>query len=140
ERAPVTVKNFLSYCKDSFYNNTLFHRVIPGFMIQGGGYDTTLKLKQTRAPIINESGNGLTNKRGSIAMGRQKSLESATCQFYINHVDNFYLDKNKYAVFGEVTKGLEVVDKIAALQTQNIGGAFTNIPVQRAIILSVVIK
>ena len=140
QRAPETVKNFLAYARDSFYNNTLFHRVIKGFMIQGGGYGLDLQLKPTRAPIPNESGNGLTNKRGSIAMGRRASLDSATSQFYINHVDNFSLDKNQYAVFGEVTQGMDVVDKIANLQTQNFGGAFANIPIQRAIIMSVVIQ
>ncbi|MFC1490858.1 peptidylprolyl isomerase [Candidatus Latescibacterota bacterium] len=139
-RAPITVKNFLTYCNESFYTNTLFHRVIPGFMIQGGGFGTDMKQKKTKAPIQNESGNGLTNKRGSIAMGRTADLNSATSQFYINLVDNFYLDTNKYAVFGEVTRGLEVLDKIGALQTQDIGGAFTNIPVQRAVILSIIIK
>ncbi len=140
QRAPVTVKNFLSYVRDGFYNDTLFHRVISGFMIQGGGFGSDLQQKETRSPIPNESGNGLLNKRGTIAMARQRALDSATSQFFINLVDNTHLDKSKYAVFGEVTKGMDVVDKIAGLPTQNLGGAFANIPVQRVIIERIEIR
>jgi peptidyl-prolyl cis-trans isomerase A (cyclophilin A) len=140
QRAPESVKNFLAYARESYYSNTLFHRVIKEFMIQGGGYGLDLQLKTTRAPIPNESGNGLTNKRGSIAMARQSALDSATSQFYINHADNFNLDKSKYTVFGEVTQGMDIVDKIANLQTQDIGRAFANIPVQRVIIISMAIQ
>jgi len=140
EKAPVTVKNFLSYVEESFYDSTIFHRVIPRFMIQGGGFDLYLQEKKTKAPIKNESGNGLTNKRGSIAMARTNDLNSATCQFYINHRNNFQLDEMKYAVFGEVTSGMDVLDKIANVETQNMGGAFQNIPVKAVIIESVRVK
>ena len=97
EKAPISVKNFLSYVEEGFYEGTVFHRVIARFMIQGGGFDMHMKQKQSNAPIKNETGNGLTNKRGSIAMARTNDLNSATSQFYINLLDNFHLDKMKYA-------------------------------------------
>ena len=140
EKAPVTVQNFLSYAEESFYDSTIFHRVIPRFMIQGGGFDVFMKEKVTKPPIKNESGNGLTNKRGSIAMARRSDLNSATCQFYINHRNNYQLDEMKYAVFGEVTNGIDVVDKIANVETRNMGGGFQNIPVKSVVIESVKIK
>ncbi len=116
-KAPVTVKNFLSYAKDGFYNGTIFHRVIPGFMIQAGGLTAEMHEKPAKAPIKNESGNGLKNARGSIAMARLDDLNSATCQFYINLVDNFSLDESKYCVFGKVVAGMDVVDAIAKART-----------------------
>jgi cyclophilin family peptidyl-prolyl cis-trans isomerase len=117
EKAPITVDNFLKYVDDKFYDGLIFHRVIPTFMIQGGGFDAQLREKEkTRAPIRNESGNGLSNTRGTIAMARTPDPNSATCQFFINRVDNLFLDdrsRGGYAVFGKVTSGMDVVDKIA---------------------------
>jgi peptidyl-prolyl cis-trans isomerase A (cyclophilin A) len=121
-KAPVTVKNFLSYVDAQFYDGTIFHRVIKGFMIQGGGLTPDYSEKAARPPIKNESGNGLKNTRSAIAMARTDDLNSATCQFYINHADNPDLDTGKYAVFGKVIKGLEVVDAIASVPTGTIRG------------------
>ncbi len=121
EKAPITTNNFLQYVKDGFYDNTLFHRVIPGFMIQGGGYNLALEEKPTRAAIKNESSNGLRNRRGTVAMARRDPLDSATAQFFINLEDNPFLNADGpyggYAVFGRVIEGMEVVDKIAAVPT-----------------------
>lgn len=129
EKAPDTVKNFLEYVNSGFYNDTIFHRVISGFMIQGGGFTVDLEQKETYAPIKNEANNGLTNKRGSIAMARTTAPHSASSQFFINLVDNNFLDFTDetpqgwgYAVFGRVTKGMEVVDEIAKVQTTTTGG------------------
>jgi cyclophilin family peptidyl-prolyl cis-trans isomerase len=116
------VENFLKYVDDKHYDGLLFHRVIPNFMIQGGGFEPGLKERKTRAPIKNESGNGLSNARGSIAMARTNVLDSATSQFFINVVDNNRLDGMKYCVFGKVTSGMEVVDKIRASPTGSAGG------------------
>jgi cyclophilin family peptidyl-prolyl cis-trans isomerase len=142
EKAPVTVKNFLSYVNEAFYDSTIFHRVISGFMIQGGGFVLPLSQKATRAPIKNEAANGLKNKRGTIAMARTGEVNSATCQFFINHADNAFLDyKNDtpqgfgYAVFGQVTKGIEVVDKIASIPTSP-----QDMPMQPVVILSLRVK
>lgn len=128
DKAPKTVENFLKYVDDGFYNNTIFHRVIPGFMIQGGGMDARLNEKQTRAPIENEADNGLKNERGSIAMARMAEPHSASAQFFINHADNDFLDYRAptrdgwgYAVFGKVIDGMDVVDKIAKVKTGNAG-------------------
>ena len=140
EKSPATVKNFLSYVEESFYDSLIFHRVVPRFVIQAGGYNRWMKPKRTKAPIKNESGNGLTNKRGSIAMARLDTPNTATSQFYINLRDNSRLDEMKYAVFGEVTEGMAVVDSIAAVETKNLGGAFTKIPVDPVIILSMKVK
>jgi cyclophilin family peptidyl-prolyl cis-trans isomerase len=120
DKAPVTVKNFLQYVDDKFYDDTIFHRVMEDFMIQGGGMNPDLKEKKgTRAPIKNESGNGLSNVRGSIAMARKNDPDSATAQFYINVVDNSgTLDPGGYCVFGKVTKGMDVVDKIRKVETK----------------------
>lgn len=115
EEAPVTVENFLTYVKDGFYNGTIFHRVIPGFMMQGGGLTFDFVEKETRDPIVNESDNGLSNKAGTIAMARTADPDSATAQFYINVANNAHLDEAGYAVFGEVTDGWEVIDEILAL-------------------------
>ena len=132
EKAPITVKNFLDYVDDKFYDGLTFHRVISDFMIQGGGFEQGLKdaksvddikskQKKTRAPIKNESGNGLSNTRGTIAMARTNALDSATSQFYINVVDNSAkLDRPRYCVFGKVIEGMDVVDKIKDVPTKTI--------------------
>ena len=121
EKAPITVDNFLKYVDDKFYDGLIFHRVIPGFMIQGGGFDSQLQEKSEgkRPSIRNESGNGLSNARGTIAMARTNDPNSATCQFFINHADNARLDSygGGYAVFGKVIAGMDAVDKIASVRT-----------------------
>lgn len=129
EKAPVTVENFLKYVDAKFYDGTIFHRVIKNFMIQGGGFDQNLSQKKTNAPIKNEAGNGLKNDRGTIAMARTMVVDSATAQFFINTVDNDFLNHRGetirdfgYAVFGKVTDGMEVVDIIAAVKTGNVNG------------------
>ncbi len=125
EKAPKTVANFLKYVDDGFYNDLIFHRVISGFMIQGGGFDANVQEREkgVRPPITNESGNGLSNTRGTIAMARTADPNSATCQFFINHADNPNLDNygGGYAVFGKVISGMDVVDKIAAVRTRRVG-------------------
>ncbi len=135
-KAPVTVKNFLSYVKEGFYNGTTFHRVMPGFMIQGGGITAEMHEKSAKAPIKNEAGNGLKNSRGSIAMARLEDLNSATCQFYINLVDNPNLDQMKYCVFGKVVAGMDVVDAIAKVKTGTKRG-YQDVPWEPITILSV---
>jgi cyclophilin family peptidyl-prolyl cis-trans isomerase len=124
--APVTVENFLAYVDAGHYDGTIFHRVIPGFMIQGGGFDAAMSQKPTRAPIKNEADNGLGNARGTIAMARTNDPNSATAQFFINTVDNANLNRNPssagYAVFGKVTAGMDVVDKIEKVPTTSKGG------------------
>jgi cyclophilin family peptidyl-prolyl cis-trans isomerase len=125
EKAPITVKNFLDYVDDKFYDGTTFHRVIETFMIQGGGFKPGLEKKNTGKPIKNEAGNGLSNVRGTIAMARTNDPNSATAQFYINVEDNSRtLDKNDesagYCVFGKVTKGMDVVDQIKAVKTHTV--------------------
>lgn len=126
--APKTVDNFIKYVQEGFYNGTIFHRVIKGFMIQGGGYDEQYQKRPTRAPIASETQNGLKNKRGTIAMARTSNPHSATSQFFINQVDNDFLNPNGgadaygYTVFGEVIAGLDVVDKIADVPTGAGGG------------------
>ncbi len=126
--APITVKNFLAYVADGFYEGTIFHRVINNFMIQGGGMTADMKEKKNRATIKNEADNGLNNVRGSIAMARTQVVDSATSQFFINVVDNGFLDHKAktpsgygYAVFGKVIKGMEVVDEIRGVKTGNKG-------------------
>ena len=138
-KAPKTVDNFVQYVKSGHYDGTIFHRVIPGFMIQGGGMKPDLSEKPTRAPIPLESRNGLANLRGSVAMARTMVPDSATAQFFINVKDNAFLDQpnardgNGYAVFGKVVSGMEVVDKIRAVPTQT-KGMHQNVPVQPVII------
>ena len=134
EKAPVSVANFLSYVNEGFYTGTIFHRVIPGFMAQGGGFDASLNQKAVHAAIQNEADNGLKNTRGSIAMARTGVVDSATAQFFINLKDNSFLNhtaKNNsgwgYAVFGEVIEGMEVVDKMATQATGN-RGAYQDVP------------
>ncbi|HGY9626799.1 peptidylprolyl isomerase [Pseudomonas putida] len=115
EKAPISTKNFLEYVDSGFYNNTIFHRVIPGFMAQGGGFTDQMVQKPTRDPIRNEASNGLANTRGTLAMARTSDPNSATSQFFINVADNDFLNPGRdrgYAVFGKVTKGMEVVDQI----------------------------
>ena len=141
EKAPETVKNFAQYAKDGHYDGTVFHRVIDGFMIQGGGFTKDMNQKKTREPIRNEAMNGLKNARGTIAMARTMVVDSATSQFFINLVDNGFLDFQSpspqgfgYAVFGKVTDGMDVVDKIAKVKTGSVG-PYQNVPE-----VSVVIK
>ena len=142
EKAPLTVKNFLSYVDDKFYDGTVFHRVIKDFMIQGGGFLPGMKEKKTRDPIKNESSNGLSNKRGTIAMARTSEPNSASSQFYINTVNNPNLDKANaddnvgYCVFGKVVEGLDVVDKIRKVDTGTKEG-FKNVPTQDVVIKSI---
>ena len=141
EKAPTTVKNFLQYAKDGFYNNTIFHRVIEGFMIQGGGFTKDMGEKPTASQILNEAKNGLKNERGTIAMARRAEPHSATAQFFINHKDNPPLnypahDGWGYAVFGKVTQGMDVVDKIAKVPTGN-RSMFQNVPLEPVVIQSV---
>jgi peptidyl-prolyl cis-trans isomerase A (cyclophilin A) len=129
-KAPATVANFLAYVKAGHYNGTVFHRVIDGFMIQGGGMDARLREKPTRAPIKLEAGTGLSNVRGSVAMARTSNPDSATAQFFINVADNPRLDTfgGGYAVFGQVVEGMDVVDRIKAVPTQP-QGPHQNVPV-----------
>lgn len=140
EKAPVTVKNFLQYVQDGHYDNTIFHRVINGFMIQGGGFAPGMKQKDTREQIENEAANGLKNKRGTIAMARTNDPHSATAQFFINVSDNDFLDFKApsgsgwgYCVFGEVVEGMDVVDKIKSVKTGN-KGFHQDVPVEDVII------
>lgn len=126
EKAPISTANFVAYAKKGHYNGTIFHRVIPGFMIQGGGFDEKMEQKVTDAPIKNEAKNGLKNVRGTLAMARTKVPDSATSQFFINVADNTSLDYPSfdgagYAVFGKVTQGMDVVDEIVAVRTSNVG-------------------
>jgi len=136
DKAPLTVANFLSYVEAKSYDGLIFHRVIRDFMIQGGGHRPDLAQKVSKPPIKNESGNGLRNARGAIAMAREEALDSATCQFYINTVNNFGLDQQKYCVFGKVVAGLDVVDAIAAVPTSTQKG-YDDVPREPVIILSV---
>ncbi len=137
DKAPITVKNFLSYVDSGFYSDTVFHRVIPGFMIQGGGFTEDMNQKKTQAPIKNEANNGLRNTIGSIAMARTQVVDSATAQFFINLKDNSFLDHGVrdygYAVFGKVIKGMEIVDTIAAVHTGR-KGMHQNVPLEPVII------
>ncbi|MDX6917265.1 MULTISPECIES: peptidylprolyl isomerase A [Pectobacterium] len=139
QKAPVSVKNFVEYVNNGFYNGTTFHRVIPGFMVQGGGFSGEMNQKATNAPIKNEADNGLRNQRGTIAMARTAEKDSATSQFFINVADNAFLDHGQrdfgYAVFGKVVKGMEVVDKISQVQTKNVG-PYQNVPTTPIVIQS----
>jgi peptidyl-prolyl cis-trans isomerase A (cyclophilin A) len=139
EKAPITVENFLGYVDDGFFDGTIFHRVIPGFMIQGGGFDREMSQKKTRAPIKNEADNGLSNDRGTLAMARTSDVNSATAQFFINLKDNDFLNHGSrdfgYAVFGKVVDGMEVVDEIAKTRTANREG-HGDVPVEPIVINS----
>lgn len=142
DKAPITVKNFLDYVDAKFYDGTIFHRVIPDFMIQGGGFLPGMKEKKTRDPIKNESFNGISNERGTLAMARTPDPDSATAQFYINVEDNENLDKKNagdkvgYAVFGKVIEGMGVVDKIRRVKTGRFEGA-SNVPLSDVVIMSI---
>lgn len=143
DKAPISAKNFETYAKSKFYNETIFHRVIPGFMVQGGGMDIKLQEKATRPAIRNEAHNGLKNTRGTLAMARTNNPNSATSQFFINVANNDFLDKSMmndgYAVFGKVIKGMDVVDKIVKVPTTTVS-MHQNVPRQAIKILSVNIK
>ena len=140
DRAPVTCENFRQYVADGFFTDTIFHRVIPNFMIQGGGMEADMSQKATRAPIKNEADNGESNRRGTLAMARTMDINSATAQFFINLRDNDFLDHGTrdfgYAVFGEVVDGMDVVDAIAAVPTGNKGG-HQDVPVETVTIVEV---
>jgi peptidyl-prolyl cis-trans isomerase A (cyclophilin A) len=144
DKSPVTVENFVGYVKDGHYNGTIFHRVIPGFMIQGGGYGPDLNEKSTKAPIKNEATNGLKNERGTLAMARTSAPDSATAQFFINTVDNAFLDHKDmgrgygYAVFGRVVEGMDVVDSIAKVKTGH-KSMHENVPLEPVVIESVTV-
>ena len=140
DKAPKTVENFLQYVKSGFYDGTIFHRVIPDFMIQGGGFASDMRQKPTRTPIQNEADNGVRNQRGTIAMARTNDPHSATAQFFINLKDNGFLDhtgKNPqgwgYTAFGKVVEGMDVVDKIAKVRTASKGG-HENVPAEAVVI------
>jgi len=139
EKAPITVKNFLSYVNEGHYSGKIFHRVIKGFMIQGGNFDVNMKQAATKAQIVNEASNGLKNVRGAIAMARTRNPNSATDQFYINHGNNASLDYATrppgYAVFGKVIAGMETVDAIASVQT-GVKSGMRDVPVTPIIIIS----
>ncbi|MBT8088485.1 MAG: peptidyl-prolyl cis-trans isomerase [Gammaproteobacteria bacterium] len=142
EKAPITCENFRQYVKDGHFADTVFHRVIPNFMIQGGGMDEDLNSKPTREPIKNEADNGESNVRGTLAMARTGVVDSATSQFFINLRDNDFLNHGTrdfgYAVFGKVSSGMDVVDKIAAVETGNRGG-HQDVPVEAVTIIEVTI-
>ena len=142
EKAPISCENFRQYAKDGHFSNTIFHRVMPNFMIQGGGMDENMNSKPTRDPIKNEADNGETNVRGTLAMARTGVVDSATSQFFINLRDNDFLNHGGrdfgYAVFGQVTDGMDVVDAIAAVQTGNQGGN-PDVPVEAVTILEITI-
>jgi cyclophilin family peptidyl-prolyl cis-trans isomerase len=136
QEAPITVKNFLSYVSDGFYNNLIFHRVIPNFMIQGGGFDSKMNQKPPKDPIKNEARKGLNNKRGTLAMARTNVINSATGQFFINLINNDFLNHKDnsssgfgYAVFGEVIDGMDVVDSIGKTRTHAFG-MFRDVPIK----------
>ncbi|AOA59799.1 peptidylprolyl isomerase [Acinetobacter larvae] len=140
DKAPISVQNFKNYAKANFYAGTIFHRVIPNFMIQGGGFSGQMVQKTTQAAIKNEANNGLKNVRGSLAMARTSNPDSATSQFFINLNDNVALDRSPfdagYAVFGQVVKGMDVVDRISGVPTSNYG-MHQNVPKQPVIIQSI---
>ena len=144
KEAPVTCENFKKYVRSGFYKDTLFHRVIPNFMIQGGGFDKSFTQKPAGQPIKNEAANQISNKRGTIAMARTSVIDSATCQFFINLVDNDFLDFRAptqqhygYCVFGKVVSGMEVVDAIAKVETGR-RGMHQDVPVEDVVILDAV--
>ena len=140
QKAPVTVKNFLKYIEAGFYDGTVFHRVIPGFMIQGGGFTADLNRKPPHDPIVNEASNGLKNNRGTIAMARTNDPDSATCQFFISQKDNDFLNYIKdsnpgYAVFGRTIEGMDIVDSIATVKTATKKG-MRDVPIEPVVITS----
>ena len=140
KKAPITVQNFIDYVNSGHYDNTIFHRVIDGFMIQGGGFEPGLVQKQTRAPIRNEAANGLKNDKYTVAMARTSDVDSATAQFFINVADNDFLNHSSptpqgfgYCVFGKVVEGMDVVDKIKKVRTGNRGG-HQNVPLENVLL------
>ena len=146
DKAPATVENFLDYCKEGFYDNTIFHRVINGFMSHGGGFEPGMKQKETKAPVRNEANNGLANNRGTLAMARTNDPHSATAQFFINVADNDFLNFRAenangwgYCVFAEVVEGMDVVDKIKAVSTGR-SGFHQDVPREDIIINSVTVS
>ena len=146
DKAPVSSKNFLTYCQNGFYDGTIFHRVIKGFMIQGGGFTQKMQEKPTRAPIVNEANRGLKNVIGSIAMARTDAPHSATAQFFINLADNDFLDYTAttnlgwgYAVFGQVSAGMDVVNAIAKVKTTSKNG-HDDVPISSIVIEKVTVK
>ena len=140
ETAPISCENFRQYVNDGFFDESIFHRVIPNFMIQGGGFTSDMSQKETRAPIKNEADNGEKNVRGTLAMARTQVVDSATAQFFINLKDNAFLDHGDrdfgYAVFGKVTEGMDVVDAIAAVPTGNHGG-HADVPLEPVVMTKV---
>ena len=142
QNAPVTTASFLRYVDEGHYDGTVFHRVIPGFMVQGGGYGSDMREKPTHEPIRNEAGNGLRNRRGTVAMARTNEVDSASAQFFVNVADNDFLDHRDktpagfgYAVFAEVVEGMDVVDKIVAVPTGS-SGSHEDVPVEPVAIVS----
>ena len=137
--APISVQNFLQYVEDGFFDGTIFHRVVPDFVLQGGGFTADMKQKKTRPPIKNEAENGLKNKRGTLSMARTQEIDSATSQFFINLKDNDFLDHGTrdfgYAVFAKVTDGMEIIDRIAQVATGN-HGMHQDVPLEPVVILS----
>ena len=143
DKAPKTVANFLRYVDEKFYDGTIFHRVIQGFMIQGGGFTPDMEQKPTHEPVVNEARNRVSNERGTLAMARTQVVDSATCQFFVNHADNAFLDFRSpdpqgygYCVFGKLVSGLDVLDAIAKEPTGN-RGYHSDVPLQPVVILSV---
>ncbi len=147
DKAPQSVQNFLRYTNDGLYAGTIFHRVIPGFMIQGGGFTPEMQQKKTNAPIRNEARTDVKNKRGTLAMARTNVVDSATSQFFINVADNAFLDHQDdsvrgfgYAVFGKVLEGMDVVDRIVNVPTETVSGGMENVPVKAVVIESVTVQ
>jgi cyclophilin family peptidyl-prolyl cis-trans isomerase len=138
--APLSAANFLKYIEDEFFDGTIFHRIVPGFVIQGGGFTEDMEQKKTHPPVKNEADNGRKNARGTLSMARTNDINSATSQFFVNLKDNDFLDHSRgnfgYAVFGRVTEGMDVIDKIAAVETGRRRG-FDDVPVQAVIMKSV---
>ena len=140
KEAPISVANFKKYVEEGFFDGTIFHRIVPGFVIQGGGFTEDMSQKKTKAPIKNEADNGLKNSRGTLSMARTNDINSATSQFFVNLKDNDFLDHSRgnfgYAVFARVTAGMDVIDKIAAVETGRKRG-FDDVPVEAVIMKSV---
>jgi cyclophilin family peptidyl-prolyl cis-trans isomerase len=140
KEAPISVANFLKYIDDGFFDGTIFHRIVPGFVIQGGGFTEDMTQKRTHPAIKNEADNGVKNERGTLSMARTNDVNSATSQFFVNLKDNDFLDHKRgnfgYAVFGRVTEGMDVIDKIAAVETGRRRG-FEDVPVEAVIMTSV---
>jgi peptidyl-prolyl cis-trans isomerase A (cyclophilin A) len=140
KEAPASVANFTRYIDDGFFDGTIFHRIVPGFVIQGGGFTEDMTQKKTQPPIKNEADNGLKNKRGTLSMARTNDINSATSQFFVNLKDNDFLDHSRgnfgYAVFAKVTEGMDVVDKIAAVETARKRG-FDDVPLEAVTMKSV---